>query len=165
MKKLEPKWKLFLIANYFQLVLTFLSILTGFITLAQSNKNTSTPTEIFLFLIIFFVVCLICLFNIILVNRYFPNNPLPRKSRKILNVSRITMIVVTALLGLIVIGLISLYFDPSKGGDMATILGMIFFGLLFLLCLYITILQFQISKYLNQQSTGNVNQLIDSIGK
>jgi amino acid transporter len=164
MKKLELKWKLFLVANYFQMVLTLLTILIALFGIV-SNKNPSTPTAIFLFLILFFLVCLICLFNIILLNRYFPNNPLPRKWRKMLNLCRIAMVLITSLLAFIIIGLFSLYSDPSKGGDLPTILGLIFFGLLFLLSLYITILQFQVSKYLNQQSTGNVNQLIDSIGR
>lgn len=163
MRKLTVKWKLFLIANYFLLVLTFLSILTGFYTLSLST--TKTPGAIFIFITLFIFVCIICLFNILIVNRYFPANPLPPNTRKWLAISRITMIVVTFLLGLISAGFISVLVDPAYGTDWATISGIIYFGLLFIMCIYIIVLQFQIRAYLNKQNAGNINQLIDSIGK
>jgi hypothetical protein len=164
MKKLTLKWKVFLIANYFLLSLTILSILSGIISMVNSRDGIKAPEAVILFLILFLLTSLICILNIFVVNRYFPDSSLSLKTRQLLKVARVTMIVVTALTGLIFIALFTILFDHTERKDWWAILGIIFFGTVFFLCLYITILQFQISRYLNKTSSGAINQLIDSIG-
>jgi hypothetical protein len=164
MKKLTLKWKVFLIANYFLLSLTILSILSGIISIVNSRDGIKAPGAVILFLILFLLSSLICILNIFIINRYFPDSSLSLKTTKLLKAARVTMIVVTAVTGLIFIALFTVLFDHNEGQDWWAILGIIFFGTVFFLCLYIIILQFQISRYLNKTSSGAINQLIDSIG-
>ena len=152
-------------ANYFLLALSSLVVLLGFLMLVQPNAKSSTPAEVFLFLILFLLVCLSCILNIIIINRYFPETPLPEKPGKLLKISRIIMIVISSIFGLSSIGFFSLLSDSATKDELSTLLAIIFFIIFFLLCLNITLLQFQISRYLNRQSAGSINQLIDSIGK
>jgi hypothetical protein len=164
MKKLSLKWKLFLISNYFLLTLILFSILGGIFSLVGAKEEIKGFWAIILYLIIFILVALVCILNIYVINRYFPDTPLSEKIRKIVRNSRIVMILATVLLGLIFAAFISIIFDSTKLEDWWSIMGLIFFGILFLFCLYITILQYQIPRYLNKRSTGVISKLIDSIG-
>jgi hypothetical protein len=162
MKKLTIKWKFFLVINYLLLVLNILSLIAF---VASINKGSNEPIVIYFLGIVFLVICIASALNIYIINRFFPDNLLTSKTARFLNIIRILMILVTVLLlSGSVVG-IYVSFDRTNGPNTGDILGIIYFALLFLLCLFINILQFQIPRYLINQNAGNINQLIDSIGK
>lgn len=165
MKKLTLKWKFFHIINILQLiVILFLTL--GTIASLPGSKSKTLETVITLgVILILIVIALCCILNIFIVNRFFPDKALTTKIKKLLNMSRIAMIVFTSLAAFITVaGIVAFSTEPEKQDDF-DIIAISFFGVLLIFCLYITILQFQIPRYLNQQSTGSINQLIDSIGK
>jgi uncharacterized membrane protein len=165
MKKLTSKWKFFLFINYFLLIINSLSILGTSVTLIESNPNEQGTGPVIVFLIIFIFITLISILNIYIINRYFPDKILSKKANRIFTIGRITMIIFTVLVGLIVgLGIYILFTESSEREKWTTIAGIIFFGLFFILCLYMSILQFQIPGYLTQQGNNNINKLIDSIG-
>ena len=162
MKKLTIKWKLFLIINYFLLVFNIFSLI-GFVV--SVLNGTDAPIILYYLGIVFVLICISTILNIYIVNRFFPDNLLTSGTTRFLRFIRIVMLIVTALSFFACAVGLSVIFDRSMGARPGDILGMTYFALSALLCLYVTILQFQIPRYLNQQSAGNINQLIDSIGK
>jgi len=164
MRKLTLKWKLFLITNYSLLVLCLLSILTGIISIVNSQNSSRGYGALIFAFIILLLVSLTAIFNIFIVHRYFPDSSLSLKTYKTLTIARIVMFIITCVTGLFLAVGINAIITSSKQNNWTTISGIIFFGLLFLFSFYITALQFQIPEYLYKRSTGAVNQLIDSIG-
>jgi Na+/proline symporter len=165
MRKLTLKWKLFLIINYFQLVVILFCVLGAIASLIGPKNKLQDVVLMIGIILIFLLVALSCMLNIFIVNRFFPDKPLNHKTRRLLKISRIALIVFTAFAALITLaGTVAFATESAKQNDF-DVVAIIFFGIVFIFCLYITILQFQIPKYLDQQNTGSINQLIDSIGK
>jgi hypothetical protein len=164
MKKLTLKWKFFLVISYLLVVIISLSIIGVIVALAFSKNTSSTPSSIMISFILFIGIILSGILNIYIVNRYFPDNALSPKIKRLLNISCVIMIIASLFMGLIFAITFSTLFDPSEKHDFIDLLSAAIFGPLFIFCLYSTILQFQISRYLNKRTSGTINQLIDSIG-
>jgi hypothetical protein len=164
MKKLTTKWKIFLTANYAQLIVSILSMVAIIITMRDPAKAAAMPNEIYYFITSFISVCINSLLNIYIINRYFPDNPLSHNALSFLKVMRIIMIILTGLL--LILSIATLYYISSMTVEInwryVTIVTV--FNSLFLLCLYTTILQFQIGRYLRRKNAGKIDLLIESIG-
>jgi hypothetical protein len=165
-KKLTTKWKLFLIANYFLLILNGILILTFFIRLLfPNNTSFEMSGEAFLFILFVLIICLIYFLNIFIVHRYFPDTPLGIKHKKLFIASRGIFLLLVVLLLFFAYGVILAISDEDRKASMIDYYTTGYVILLFALSLFILILQFQIPNYLNKKNSGKINTLIESIGQ
>ena len=161
MKKLTTKWKLFHVTNYVLLVLNFISLIAFFFSIFN---GTDTPVVIYSLGIIFVLIFISSIINIYIINRFFPDQILPIKTAKTLNIVRIVMILVTVFLFAACAVGVYVSFDRENGPGLGDTLGITYFILFFLLCLFTNILQFQIPEYLKKENAGKISSLIESIG-
>jgi hypothetical protein len=166
MKKLTTKWKIFLAASYSQLIISFLALVGIIVSMLNSFKASSPmPGTVYIFVIIFLIVCINSLLNIHISNRYLPDIPLAPRLHRFLNAMRMLMILLTALL--LFFGIMTAYYVSRMDSRLINwryVTMVIVPNLLFILCLYTTVMQFQIVKYLRRGNAGKINSLIDSIG-
>jgi hypothetical protein len=166
MKKLSFKWKLFLIANYVQLVAFLLLFITVLLYLVSytSFYNEETLLRQVLVLFVLLLIALNSSLNIHTLYRYFPDLAMPARSKIFLRVSGIINILIHAgLLYLYFLGFREAYQDRFEKDQIGIIILCGFF-LLWLLELYILIVQFQVFSYLSRNNKKKMSTLIDSIG-
>jgi hypothetical protein len=163
MKKLTTIWKLFLITNYFLLIVNGILVLISIvIPLTINDSEISGP--LFFAIAFVLVICLICGLNIHIVHKNFPDKPLGKKLKNLLLISRIILLLISTLLFLTSITAISQLFDKKKGVPSIDYFATGYSVFLFLVCLFILVLQFKLPRYLNKKNSGNIDLLIESIG-
>lgn len=166
MKKFTPKWKLFLIANYVQLIAFLLLFITALLNLVSYTRFYSDEIILrqVLALLVLLLIALNSSINIHTLYRYFPDLVMTARSKAFLRVSGIISILIHAgLLYLYYLGLQEAYQDRFEKDQIGIIILCGAF-LLWLLELYILIVQFQVFDYLSRNNKKRMSTLIDSIG-
>ena len=165
MNKLTIKWKSFLVVNYLLLVGTLSVILRIIYLLSNPIYRSTVPGTVFLLGFLFIALFLVSLLNIYIIHRYFPDNPLSPKLRKLFNTVRVLMVIFNAGMLFMTLAVFAAISETSsRSGRWTDMLAVYFFLFLFLASIYILILQYQLPGYLDRKHAGKMNTLIDSIG-
>lgn len=164
MKQLTKKWKLFLITNYVLLVFEVIAILGLILVIATAKSSDKYINAYLVFGLLFLLVFANNTLNIYIINKFFPNNPLPKRPKILLVISTIIFIPIIAFVGMVCYFFLSYMYEDYRSADVTDYLGGGFAIILLILSLFTLILQFQIPRYLNRKSKGSIESLIESIG-
>jgi hypothetical protein len=166
MKKFSPKWRIFLFANFFMIsayLLMFCTFIISQVLIKRNNDDSSSILDLLLGMALFLGV-LNSLLNLYSLYRYFPDKTLPSNIRIFLNISWVFSLLLTA--GLLYTCILGYTLESdSMQARWGTTIFLYFLSFIFLLSIYMLILQVQISAYLNKNSKLKFSDLINSIGE
>ena len=157
------KWKIFRFINYFQVLFTT-AILVLLAIAYSSGGNFESPGWILVFVFIFLVIMANCFFNLHLMSRYFPDQPLPTIKERTATFFLIIFILITAAGLLICIAGVISESSEREPVDNSGLIALGIFSFYCIINLLILILQAGLPLYIERRNKTKMRDLIDEIG-